>query len=86
MTDVKAPVRQFLLENFLQGEDPRNLTDSTELIRSGVIDSLATLELVSFLEERFDIELGADDVGAENLGTLNSIEALVRSKQQAAHG
>ncbi len=83
MTDVQGPVKSFLLENFLQGEDPQNLTPSTELIRSGIIDSLATLELVTFLEERFGIELGANDVGAENLGTLESIERLVRSKQPA---
>lgn len=86
MTDVQAPVKDFILENFLQGEDPRNLTSTTELIRSGILDSLATLELVAFLEERFEIELGANDVGAEKLGTLESIERLVRSKRPAAHG
>lgn len=81
MSDVKDPVKDFILENFLQGEDPRNLTASTELIRSGILDSLATLQLVSFIEERFGIELGPDDLGAENLGTLDSIERLVRSRQ-----
>lgn len=86
MADVKADVKGFILENFLQGEDPRNLTPTTELIRSRILDSLATLELVSFLENRYGIELGADDVGAENLGTLESIERLVQSKQSAAHG
>jgi len=86
MTDVQAPVKDFILENFLTGEDPRNLTADTELIRSGVLDSLATLELVTFLEDRFGIELGADDVGAEKLGTLESIERLVRSKQAALRG
>ena len=86
MTDVKGPVKDFILQNFLQGEDPRNLTASTELIRSGILDSLATLELVTFLEERFDIELGANDVGAEHLGTLDSIERLVHSKRPDADG
>lgn len=81
MTDVTDAVKAFILENFLQGEDPRNLTPTTELIRSGILDSLATLKLVSFLEERFGIELGADDLGAENLGTLESIERLVRSRR-----
>lgn len=85
MTEIQVTVRDFILENFLQGEDPRNLRPTTELIRSGILDSLATLELVSFLEERFGIELGANDVGAEHLGTLESIERLVRSKQSAPH-
>lgn len=84
--DVTGQVKDFILGNFLQGEDPRNLTPTTELIRSGIIDSLATLELVSFLEERFGIELGPQDVGPENLGTLDSIDRLVRSKQPPVHG
>ena len=84
--EVQAPVKEYILANFLQGEDPRNLKSDTELIRSGILDSLATLDLVSFLEERFGIELGADDMGAENLGTLESIEELVRSKRAPAHG
>ena len=86
MSDVRGPVKDFILQNFLPGEDSRNLGPDTELIRSGVLDSLATLELVTFLEERFGIELGADDVGAENLGTLESIERLVHAKRAAPHG
>ena len=86
MAEVQSQVKEFILANCLQGEDPRNLTPTTELIRSGILDSLATLELVTFLEERFDIELGADDVGAENLGTLESIERLVHEKRAPTHG
>ena len=80
MTDVKPVVKDYILSNFLQGEDPANLTSTTELIRSGVLDSLATLKLVAFLEETFRIELQAHDVGPANLGTLESIDELVQSK------
>jgi acyl carrier protein len=80
MPDVIPVVKDFILRNFLQGEDPSNLTSTTELIRSGVLDSLATLELVSFLEESFGIELQAHDVGPANLGTLESIDRLVRAR------
>ena len=80
MDNVREQVRQFILENFLPGEDPRNLTDDTELKESGILDSLSTLKLVSFLEERFKVEFEADDLEAGNLATLANIERLVTSK------
>jgi len=73
-------VRQYLLQTHLPGEDPANLTPTTELLSSGILDSLATLELVSFLEQQYSIALEAHEVDAANLGTLAAIAALVQAK------
>lgn len=73
-------VRQYLLQTHLPGEDPANLTPTTELLSSGILDSLATLELVSFLEQQYAIALEAHEVDAANLGTLAAIAALVQTK------
>jgi acyl carrier protein len=80
MNDMKETLRAYILENFLPGEDPRNLTDDTELKESGILDSLSTLKLVTFLEERFGVEFEANDLEAGNLSSIDSIERLVRSK------
>ncbi len=73
-------VRQYLLQTHLPGEDPANLAPTTELLASGILDSLATLELVSFLENQFAITLEAHEVDAANLGTLSAIATMVQSK------
>ena len=86
MDSIRETVRTFVLENFLPGEDPRNLTDDTELKESGILDSLSTLKLVTFLEERFKVEFEADDLEAGNLATVTSIERLVRSKMATPDG
>lgn len=80
MIDVRDAVRAFILENFLEGEDPRNLTDQTELRESGILDSLSTLRLVAFIEKTFSVELEADDLTQGNLSTIESIDTLVRGK------
>lgn len=80
MDDIRQLVRHFILDNFLVGEDPSNLTDETELKESGILDSLSTLKLVSYLEEKFSVEFEADDLDPGNLASLVSIEKLVRSK------
>jgi acyl carrier protein len=84
MEDVKQIVKQYVLQEFLPGEDAANLTDSVKLIRGGVLDSLATLRLVAFLEERFGIHLAAHEANPANLDTLSDIAALVARKKQAS--
>ncbi len=82
MADTNAIVKQFILNEFLPGEDPANLTDSVQLIRGGILHSLATLRLVAFLEQQFGIELKANDANPDNLDTLADITALVERKLQ----
>jgi acyl carrier protein len=82
MDNIRDSVRHFILENFLPGEDPKNLTDETELKESGILDSLSTLKLVTFLEEKYGVEFAADDLEAGNLATIANIERLVRSKTE----
>ena len=77
---IKSTVKRFILEEFLPGERPDALTDQTPLVAEGVLDSLATLRLVSFLEKEFRISLAPHEVDAESLNTLPSIATLVRSK------
>lgn len=83
MTDtakLQQSIKQFILDQFLPGEDPDELGMDTELITSGIIDSIATLKLVSHLESEYDITIEAHEADAENLNTLSDIAALVSSK------
>ena len=83
MENTREVVKVFILENFLPGEDARNLGDDTELKESGILDSLSTLKLVTFLEERFKIELEASDLDAGNLASVASIARLIEHKAAA---
>jgi acyl carrier protein len=79
--EIRAQVKQFLLDTFLPGENPDELTDQTPLISGGILDSIATLKLVMFLEEKFQISLEAHEADREHLDTLADIAALVRHKR-----
>jgi acyl carrier protein len=79
--EITEPVKAFILETFLPGEDPSALEYDTPLISGGVIDSISTLKLVTFLEEEFDIQVQANEMNADNLDTLAEITTFVISKQ-----
>ena len=83
MTDVKDTIRQFILTTYLQGETAANLRDDTPLRTSGVLDSLATLGLVSFVEKEFGIELEAHETGIDTFDRIEDIAALVARKRNA---
>ena len=81
MTDaIKGPIKDFIMSEFLPGEDPNELTDATPLISGGILDSIATLKLVMFMEERFGVTFQAHEVNRELLDTLGDIARLVASK------
>jgi acyl carrier protein len=83
MENLHQEIRQYILEEFLPGEKPSNLQDDTPLRTSGILDSVATLKVVSFVEEHYGIEVEAHEAGVENFDTINSIVAFVQSKRQA---
>lgn len=83
---VKQTVKDFILKEFLPGEDPAELTDATPLITGGVLDSIATLKLVLFIEEKYGITLEAHEVDPEHLDTIALIAKLILAKNpQAGH-
>lgn len=81
---IKSMAKDFILKEFLPGERPENLTDSTELITGGILDSLATLKLVAYLEKSCGIEVAPDELVPENLNSIAHIANYVQSKQASA--
>lgn len=80
--DVKNAVRRYLLDEFLPGESEANLRDDTPLRTGGILDSVATLKVVSFVEQRFGIEIEAHEAGVENFDRIEDIAALVAAKKK----
>jgi acyl carrier protein len=80
MSHITDTVHEFILSEFLPGEDPTNLTATTPLITGAILDSLATIKLVAFLEERFKITIQAHEADADHMDTLTDITKLVTSK------
>ena len=78
--EIKDIVKEYILEEFLPGENPAELTDATPLITGGILDSLATIKLVAFLEERFHIKIQAHETMVDYLNTIPDIAQLVSSK------
>lgn len=81
MTDARMQkIKNFIMEEFLPGENPDELTATTPLISGGILDSIATLKLVMFMEEEYGVSFESYEVDKENLDNLASIVRLLESK------
>lgn len=60
------------------------LGDETPIFSQGLLDSFSLVELVTFLESRAGIKVGAMDVNLENLDTVGRILRFVAAKGGAA--
>ena len=77
---ILSSLKNYILAEFLPGEDPNELTASTPLMSGGILDSLATLRLVTFIEEQFGVQVEPHEMGTEYFDSLTEIAKLVHSK------
>jgi methoxymalonate biosynthesis acyl carrier protein len=75
--NAAAEIHGWLRENVTGG---REVAPDEPLIENGVLTSLQTVELVTFLEERFDIVVEDEEFDEENFGSVEAIASLVASK------
>lgn len=80
--EIKKRLKDYLVQNVLDQKEAGQLSDTTTLISSGIVDSITTLQLVEFIETEFNIEFEAHEVDRDNLDTLILIENFVERKRQ----
>jgi acyl carrier protein len=84
MNDIKERIRQYILSAHLPGETAENLSDETPLQTSGILDSLATMNVITFVEKEFNVELDVYDTSIERFNTVEQIATVVVRKRNAA--
>lgn len=73
--DIGSEVEGFIVDKItLDGE---SIARDEDLLASDTLDSLGIVELVSFLEARFGVQVSDDDLVPENFKTINEIVAFV---------
>lgn len=61
----------------------KTLNDDSLLLGSGIIDSLAMLDVIAFLEKSFAIAVTDEELTPENFGSIRSLASFVESKRRA---
>jgi len=73
---LKETVRDFILRSI----NVSDLKDDENLFESGIVNSLFAVQLMTFIEKTFVIEVGTEDLDIENFKSLNAMAEFVLQK------
>ena len=82
MIDVQHEIRNYIVDRILLDDDER-LDENLSFQESGILDSIGFLELITFIEEKFRIEILDRELISENFDTLRKISDFIQSKEQS---
>ena len=80
MKQVKEKFRCFIVENFMFGSDNNSFHDDDSFLEKGIIDSTGVLELVSFVEDEFGIDVKDDELVPDNFDSINNLAEYINTK------
>ena len=75
---TKETIRNFILDSI----NIPGLNDDDNLFESGIVNSLFAVQLMTFLEKSFNIEVTMDDLSMENFESVNATSSFVERKQK----
>lgn len=77
MDDLKKTIREYVVKEYLEEGDDREVNDGTRLITGGIVDSFSMVSLKRFLERKYDIQIPDADATPQAFDTVTSIADLV---------
>ena len=86
MDEITRVVRDYVVREYLQEGDEQEITETTPLISSGIVDSFSMVSLLRFLEKKYAIHIPDGEATPEAFDTVERIVALVRRFQQEQVG
>jgi len=80
-TEEEKKVRETVTKFLLSSINIAKLSDEDNLFESGIVNSLFAVQLMTFLEKTFSIEVGMDDLDIENFKSVAATTAFVSRKK-----
>ena len=75
--EVTDKIRSFILDTILAGARVGALDDDDSFLEKGIIDSTGILELVSFIENEFKIEVKDEDLVPDNFDSVSRLTSYI---------
>jgi acyl carrier protein len=79
VNSIQKEIRQYVFENFIVDDD-EDFSDDESFLESGLIDSTGILELITFVEENYEIEIEDEEMIPDNLDGIAKVAGFVASK------
>ncbi len=78
MDPAKQMIIDYVKKEFLDEDSDMEVTESTPLISSGIVDSFSMVSLKTFLEKKYKISIPDDKATPEAFDSVNKIMDLLK--------
>jgi acyl carrier protein len=79
---IEETIRNFIVETFIFEPGQENFDNTQSFLETGIIDSTGMLELVSFIEETYNIKMADEELIPANLDSVNNVVGYIQRKLQ----
>ena len=76
--EIKNEIHSYLKENILFDSVDNPISDDDSFMENGIIDSTGILELVSFIEKKFEFKVGDEDLVPDNFDSVNNLVDYIK--------
>ena len=80
MNNIPDQIKNYIVTQFAY--DQNALQPDDDLLNQGIVDSIGILQLVTYLEETFGIQIKDEEITPENFRSLNTLTELVMHKSE----
>lgn len=84
--EITTRVREYVRENFLYMREGYEFSDGDSLLGHGIVDSMGVIELITYVQDEFGVEIAEEEITEENLGTLSAIARFIDAKRRGDVG
>ena len=74
-------VKEKILEMLKEIKPNKNLETVTDIVEGGYLDSFEIMNLIMLMGENFNVEIGFEEITAENFNTVDAMAAMVERLQ-----
>ena len=78
--DTRQNIRQYIAENMLFS-DSFPYDDDASFLEQAIIDSVGFMELVTYVQKEYSIDVGPQDLVRENFDSVSKLARYIDSKQ-----
>lgn len=71
---------KIIIEFIMNKSSANDLTEDTLLLTTGVLDSFSMMELIIFIEERFEISFTDEELNPEVFSSVKNINNVITEK------
>jgi len=78
--NTETAIKRFIVEEIMLGNAQTKIETDQSLLTSGILDSLALIRLINFIEEKFNVVIEDEDIVPDNFETIEALKIFLEDK------